>query len=386
VRLAEHKVLVLLNNDLLFEPGWLEPMLAILLAPELNAGIVGNIQFRVADGSVDHAGVYLTSAGQLEHIKTIPNEPHSQAFAVTGACVVLYKSDFDAVGGFDEDYINGCEDIDLCFKLSSFGKKAYVANQSRIRHHVSLSREVNNQRDSKNNFKLFSRWHNDIKQELSSVWKNLLLAGPDAYADQLNEPLNAELLANPKRAADALAQLVLQHREAFWRRELQEVSTPTDSSKNISPDQTECSEQLTSVLEGFELYRDWVTDDVIRLHAGDPMFLSRCGRREWGKMYSTGQAGHLIFGPYIFLQAGFYEVRVKGTFSGAPGPNPNIEIAKSGGNHLLARMDLYNTSFNESTDRILSFILDADCHDLEIRVWVEACNKVTLNLIEIFKI
>jgi GT2 family glycosyltransferase len=48
VALARGEILGLLNNDLLFEPGWLEPMLDILGLPALNAGLVGNVQVRAA--------------------------------------------------------------------------------------------------------------------------------------------------------------------------------------------------------------------------------------------------------------------------------------------------------------------------------------------------
>ncbi len=54
---AKGKVLALLNNDLLLTRGWLEPMLAVIHRSWLNAGVVGNVQLRVVDGSLDHAGV-----------------------------------------------------------------------------------------------------------------------------------------------------------------------------------------------------------------------------------------------------------------------------------------------------------------------------------------
>lgn len=39
VMVATGEFLALLNNDLLLEPGWLEPMLHVLLSPTLNAGL-----------------------------------------------------------------------------------------------------------------------------------------------------------------------------------------------------------------------------------------------------------------------------------------------------------------------------------------------------------
>jgi GT2 family glycosyltransferase len=37
--------------------------------------------------------------------------------AVTAACMLVRKSHFDQAGGFDEEYWNGCEDVDLCLRF-----------------------------------------------------------------------------------------------------------------------------------------------------------------------------------------------------------------------------------------------------------------------------
>lgn len=47
---------------------------------------------------------------------------------------------------------------------------------------------------------------------------------------------------------------------------------------------------------------------------------------------------------------------------------------------------LYSDRWSENSDRVLGFIVATDCTDLEIRVWVEACNVVTLSMVEIHKL
>lgn len=221
-RLATGEVLGLLNNDLLFEPGWLEPMLAVLLSPELKAGLVGNVQYRVADGAVDHAGVVLTPAAQFDHVRTLPAHPQARVLAVTGACMLLRKADFEAVGGFDEGFVNGGEDYDLCFKLRAAGKEIYLAGDSQIRHHVSLSRKTNVRRDLLNSRRLFGRWREEIKRELSDVWRDLLAAGPAAYTDKLSGLLAADFLSTPHAASRVIAEAMLRREESFWASSLDE--------------------------------------------------------------------------------------------------------------------------------------------------------------------
>ncbi|MGE3433334.1 MAG: glycosyltransferase family 2 protein [Ramlibacter sp.] len=219
-QVASGEVLALLNNDLLLSPGWLAPMLQTLLSPKLKAGLVGNVQYRVADGKLDHAGVQLTPGAQLVHIQTLADDApaHTRAWAVTGACMLMRKADFDAMGGFDEQFVNGCEDIDLCFRLRAAGKAIYVANTSRIRHHVSLSRKVNTLRNERNSRYLFSRWRTLIKQELAAQWAGLLQAGPHAYAGLISGHLAPAFTAPPPAAAQVIAEAMLLRQEYRWAR------------------------------------------------------------------------------------------------------------------------------------------------------------------------
>lgn len=237
ISFAKAPVLALLNNDLLFDQGWLEPMLKVLLSTELNAGLVGNIQYRVSDGTVDHAGIRMGANAQFEHIKAVAADTvkHDKVLAVTGACMLLRKLDFDAHAGFDEEFVNGCEDIDLCFKLRASGKAIYVANSSRIHHHVSLSRKVSRRQDDLNSRYLFSRWRKTIKKELSALWVVLLQSGPKTYSGKLHGTLVPAFLATPHVAARVVAEAMLLREEARWIRDLDETESATGATIRCSP-------------------------------------------------------------------------------------------------------------------------------------------------------
>jgi GT2 family glycosyltransferase len=66
--------------------------------------------------------------------------PH-EVSAITGACLAVEKSKFDAVGGFDEVNL-GVElnDIDLCLRLAEQGWKCICTPDSLLVHHESASR------------------------------------------------------------------------------------------------------------------------------------------------------------------------------------------------------------------------------------------------------
>ena len=143
--LARGEILALLNNDLVLSPGWLEPMLAAHRSLGSRAGLVGNVQLSVATGEVDHAGMFLNVKGKMEHLRARPSplarwlQPVRPMCAVTGACVLLDRALWTQLGGFDEGYVNGSEDVDLCFRATAAGRVNAVARCSVVLHHVSAS-------------------------------------------------------------------------------------------------------------------------------------------------------------------------------------------------------------------------------------------------------
>jgi len=211
------EVLVLANNDLVFSPGWLEPMLSLLLDPARQAGLVGNVQTRVVDGAIDHTGVDLNHRGQLDHIRVWPApRPADEAverFAVTAACIALRRERYLALGGLDERYVNGCEDMDLCFKVTASGLKNWVALNSVVKHHVSLSRGANaNAQHERNSALLFRCWWPVLQARLAQKWLAWLQHGevtePSDGRDDLALPAPARSVGCA--AAEGVARSVMQ--------------------------------------------------------------------------------------------------------------------------------------------------------------------------------
>ncbi len=222
VQQAKGRYIGLLNNDLLFEQGWLEPMLDTLYSQSLNAGVVGNVQHRVTDKALDHAGVALMPSGKFEHI-TADKGNHTlpmAVYAVTGACVLMHRSDFEAVGGFDEVFVNGCEDIDLCLKVRLAGKQIYVAHNSKILHHVSLSRSRVSLQNEKNSQYLYSKWRKEIKLQLTKCWVDLFGQPEGGFAKYIDGTLCSSFKSKPHIAAMAVAEAALLREEARWGRDL----------------------------------------------------------------------------------------------------------------------------------------------------------------------
>ena len=108
-----------------------------------EAGIIGNIQYSVATGLIDHAGMFIDQNGIPKHARkntnNIPQKKYTEWSCITTACCLIKKTVFMQMGGFDERFQNGCEDIDLCLRLREQGYRCYAANESIIYHHISCS-------------------------------------------------------------------------------------------------------------------------------------------------------------------------------------------------------------------------------------------------------
>lgn len=217
--LASGKYLFLINNDLLFEDGWLESMLACIKTTTLNAGIVGNVQYRVIDNNIDHAGIELTDLGKIEHIKEIDTQNnYKKVFATTGACMLIAREDFTSLGGFDETYVNGVEDVDLCMRMKQLGKPIYVVQNSHIYHHVSLSRDRESIKNEMNSQYFYQKWRTEIKSELSKRWaKTLSLGEVDAANPSIDGVLHHNFLKSPQIASRILAEHFISREEARWK-------------------------------------------------------------------------------------------------------------------------------------------------------------------------
>ncbi|WP_174298216.1 glycosyltransferase family 2 protein, partial [Sphingomonas bacterium] len=149
VRHARDGYLCFLNNDTQVTAGdWLGEMMRYAVRPAIGA--VG-AKLLYEDGSIQHAGVVmgLGNAAGHAHRGLRAGDPgyfaqaHAAhyASAVTGACLVVEKAKFDAVGGFDAEGLQiAYNDVDLCLKLGRAGWRNVYAPQATLFHLESKSR------------------------------------------------------------------------------------------------------------------------------------------------------------------------------------------------------------------------------------------------------
>ena len=158
--IATGRYLVFLNNDTVPQAGWLDALISPAL--EGKAEIVG-ARLLYPDGTIQHAGVVFDEQGPLHCFKRAPADTFeaNQARylqAVTAACMLLTAKLFQELGGFDEGYINGFEDIDLCLSAVQRGYRVFYQPESFLIHHEESSpgRKLH---DEENYERFLRRWH-----------------------------------------------------------------------------------------------------------------------------------------------------------------------------------------------------------------------------------
>ncbi len=148
-RLAGGNYLLYLNNDVeVASERWLELLTLQAMRPDIGA--VGPL-LRYPDGTIQHAGVVVGLGGFADHVYSgcdpaaelhhpfvHPRLPRN-VLAVTGACLMISRADYELVGGFDED-LAICGDIDICLRLHRSGRLNLYDPRVQLLHHESATR------------------------------------------------------------------------------------------------------------------------------------------------------------------------------------------------------------------------------------------------------
>jgi GT2 family glycosyltransferase len=137
---------MLLNSDVEVQPGWLQPMIDVLVKEE-NAvacqpkilGFKNKHLFEYAGGSggwVDLFG-YPFARGRIFDICEEDNgqfDKTEEVFWASGAAMLIKSEVYHQLKGFDEYFFAHQEEIDLCWRIHLAGYKIFCCPQSVIYH------------------------------------------------------------------------------------------------------------------------------------------------------------------------------------------------------------------------------------------------------------
>lgn len=201
VKYAKGEFLLFLNNDIeAMEKGWLEEMLGNCQRPEV--GITG-AKLCYPDGTIQHAGTVIGIGGIAGHM--FVNMPQDRSgylhkaslqmdySAVTAACMMMKRSLFEQLGGFEERLSVAFNDVDLCLRANEAGYLVVYDPYVCLRHYESKSRGAEDSPEK------VRRFQEEI-EFMRTRWEKLLKAGDPYYNKNLSlSKWNYSLRADGKR-------------------------------------------------------------------------------------------------------------------------------------------------------------------------------------------
>ncbi len=154
---AQGDYLLFLNDDMeIVDADWLTLLMEKAVLP--YAGAVGAKLLYPGTDIIQHAGITNLRVGpahklQFAHDKEDhyfgQNRGVHDMLGVTGACLLVKKTIFEKVGGFDETLAVAFNDVDLCYKIYEEGYYNVVRNDLFLFHHESLSRGKDGESEDK---------------------------------------------------------------------------------------------------------------------------------------------------------------------------------------------------------------------------------------------
>ena len=141
VREARGRLVALLNNDTVPDPGWLRALSAGLDERNGFALVTSRIVYMHDPGRIDSAGDGLLRWGgafKRHHGAPVAAAAQSaEVFGVCGAACLMPVAVFNELGGFDEDFFASHEDVDLSYRARLLGYRCRYVAGAVVRHHGS---------------------------------------------------------------------------------------------------------------------------------------------------------------------------------------------------------------------------------------------------------
>lgn len=185
VREARGRYIVLLNNDAVVSPRWLEPLVALAEQDERVAAVQPKVRSLDRPTHFDYAA----AAGGLIDVLGFPfargrmfytcEADHGQYDAVrevfwaSGTCCLLRRDAWQLVGGLDESFFAHMEEIDLNWRLHLAGLHVLFCPEAVVQHNAGTTLPPEHPR------KIFLNHRNGLVMVLKNyAWPTLLWVMP----------------------------------------------------------------------------------------------------------------------------------------------------------------------------------------------------------------
>jgi O-antigen biosynthesis protein len=209
---ANGEYLLFLNDDIeVIEPDWLDAMLEY--ADREEVGAVGARLF-YPDRKIQHAGIFWSPNGGRHAFRFLAPGNISyfglaatprNVLAVTGACLLVRRAEFDRLNGFDERHDVTNNDVDFCLRLRAAGKRIVYTPYATLIHHELASRSAIP--DDFDTSAFSERWATQL--QLGDPFYHPALATDRDDFSPNTEPLELVYAGRPLIAADQIRKILV---------------------------------------------------------------------------------------------------------------------------------------------------------------------------------
>ena len=172
-RYAQGEFIVFLNNDIILQNlSFLENIEKCFYNNDI--GVMGH-KLLYPDNRIQHGGVFIfeqePTRGLPYHrmhgktVELLPDAGLEFTPAVTGAFFICRRNDFIKIDGFDEEFEEEVQDIDLCLKFRRQGKKVGFLNESGIYHIENGTRPRGSENWHDRNYYLW-KWNSFLEAQI----------------------------------------------------------------------------------------------------------------------------------------------------------------------------------------------------------------------------
>ena len=176
VSFTKGKYVLLLNNDMkVITREWMEELLMYAQRDDV-AAVGGKLYY--ADNTIQHAGIVIglgahRAAGHTHykddkmHLGYMGRLCYAQdVTAVTGACLMVSRAQYDEVGGLDETFSVALNDVDFCLKLRKAGYLNVFTPFCELFHYESKTRGLDEGEKEKRYQQEVDKFRSRWKEEL----------------------------------------------------------------------------------------------------------------------------------------------------------------------------------------------------------------------------
>lgn len=132
-KIAKGNYFLFLNNDTIVDPNFISEMVKVL-ENDSKIGICQSLLLK-PDGTIDSSGDFIDEIGVVYNSKK-QVEQVREISSARGAAMMVKRSVFEKIGGFDEKFFVSFEDVDFCWRAWIMGYRIVLVPKSVVYHGV----------------------------------------------------------------------------------------------------------------------------------------------------------------------------------------------------------------------------------------------------------